>query len=91
MDIEGDKCVPDAFKTMLSQVWNQIVPIRLTLLTGADGMVIQGTKVLKSHELRERMHVVREGLPARHVLVRIVKYDGNQREPQWTDIERGDC
>jgi len=27
IDIEGDKCIPGAFQTMLSKVWNEIAPI----------------------------------------------------------------
>jgi hypothetical protein len=91
IDIEGDKRIPDAFKAMLSKVWNQTIPIQLTLLTDVDVMAVQGTKVLESWEIRTRMRVVREGAPARDVLARVIKYDGNQREPQWTDTERGDC
>ena len=34
------------------------------------------------------MYVVREGAPARDVLARIVKYDGNLKEPRGIDIEQ---
>ena len=34
------------------------------------------------------MYVIREGAPARDILARIVKYDGNLKEPRWTDIEQ---
>ena len=33
VDLEGDKCVPGAFKTMLPKVQHQIIPVRSTLLT----------------------------------------------------------
>ncbi|KAF9650933.1 hypothetical protein BDM02DRAFT_3127282 [Thelephora ganbajun] len=89
IDIEGDKRIPDAFMNMLSKVWNQVVLIRLTLLTDTDTMAIQGTKVLESREIRTRMYVVREGPPAREALAQIIKYDGGRREPQWMVIERG--
>ena len=52
-------------------------------------MSIQGTQVLESREIRTRMHIVREGAPARDVLARVIKYDGDRKEPRWMDIERG--
>ena len=87
IDIEGDKCLPGAFSTMLSKVWNQLVPIPFTLLT--DIMAIQGDKVLESREIRSGIRVVREGAPARDALVSVTMYDGDRREPRWMDIERG--
>jgi len=59
------------------------------MLTGTEFMAIQGTKVLESREIRTTMHVVREGAPARDVIARVIKYDGDRHEPQWMDIERG--
>ena len=54
-----------------------------------DITAIQGTKVLASREIRTRMISVHEGAPARDVLARVIKYDGNEAEPRWMDIERG--
>lgn len=71
---------------MLSKVRSEKFPTWLTPLTDVG---TQGTKVLESREIRTRMHTVREGAPATDVLARIVKYDGKQGEPRWTDIERG--
>jgi len=66
IDIEGEKCLPDAFSTMLSK----------------------GTKVLESREIRTTMRVIREGAPARSTMAQIMRYDGNQKDPRWMDIER---
>jgi len=74
---------------MLSKVWSGIAPIQFTLLTDVDATVIQGTKVLESSEIRTRVHTVREGAPPTEAMAPVTKYDGNQREPQWVDIERG--
>ena len=52
-------------------------------------MGIQGTKVLESQEIRATMQVVREGAPDMRALARIVKYDGNLRDPQWVDVDQG--
>jgi len=65
IDLEGDKCVPDAFATLLSK----------------------GTKVLESREIRTTVSAVREGASG-EVWAGITKYDGNQKEPEWVDIER---
>ena len=35
------------------------------------------------------MQVVREGCAATDVLARIVRYDGDNREPKWMDVEKG--
>ena len=36
-----------------------------------------------------KMRVVREKAPAKDILVRIAKYDGNLKEPRWMDVEQG--
>jgi len=74
---------------MLSKVLNLIFPIQLTLLTDTDVITIQGTKVLESREIRTMLQAVREGAPARDVLARVIKYDGNRQRPQWRDMEQG--
>ena len=33
------------------------------------------------------MHATRAGAPAREALAEITKYDGNKKDPQWTDIQ----
>lgn len=33
--------------------------------------------------------VAREGAQPVDVCARVVKYDGNMKDPQWTDVERG--
>lgn len=33
------------------------------------------------------MVMLREGSPAGNILVEIIKYDGHQQEPGWTDVE----
>lgn len=86
-DVLGDQYLPCAFETMLSKVCRRIAPVRFTLLTGIC-VAIQGTKVLENREIRTTMYVVREGAPAKDVLARIVKYDGNLKEPRWIDIEQ---
>jgi hypothetical protein len=53
-----------------------------------ETMLSKGTKVLEDREIRTTMYVIREGAPARDILARIVKYDGNLKEPRWTDIEQ---
>ena len=58
-------------------------------LTDVNTTAIQGTKVLANREIRARMLSVHEGAPARDVLARVIKYDGNEAEPRWMDIERG--
>jgi len=50
---------------------------------------IQGTKVLESREIRKPMHVLGEDAPEDHISARIVKYDGNIKEPQWMDVDEG--
>lgn len=36
------------------------------------------------------MRVVREGVPEENgALMRMVKYDGSEKEPQWMDVEPG--
>ena len=44
---------------------------------------------MKSQEARVKMRVVRERAPAKDILVRIAKYDGNVKEPRWMDVEQG--
>jgi len=53
-----------------------------------ETMLPKGTKVLESREIRTTMYVVREGAPAKDVLARIMKYEGNLKEPRWVDIEQ---
>jgi hypothetical protein len=48
---------------------------------------IQGTKVLENREITRSMASVREGAPAGKILVEIIKYDGDQKEPAWMDTE----
>ena len=50
---------------------------------------IQGTKVLEDREIRMRMDVIGEGAPRSDVMVAVIKYDGDQKEPQWIDFQRG--
>ena len=45
--------------------------------------------MLESREIRAKMQVVREGCAATDVLARIVRYDGDNREPKWMDVEKG--
>jgi len=55
---------------------------------GAFGnMLSKGTKVLENREIRRKVRVACEGAPQKDVLVRIVKYDGNLRDPEWMDVE----
>jgi len=65
IDLEGDKCVPDGFTTLLSK----------------------GTRVLENREIKTSRWAIREGIPTGRVLAGIRKYDGNKKEPEWTDIE----
>ena len=84
----GQMCVPDGFVTMLSKVWHQIALFEKCLQM--DNTCIQGTRVLETHELRRRLRVVREEVPrGSSVLVRMIKYCGEEREPQWMDVEPG--
>ena len=54
-----------------------------------DTAVVQGTKVLESSEIRTRLQMVRKGAPPRDAFAQVTKYDGNQMEPEWMDIEPG--
>jgi len=51
-------------------------------------MLSKGTKVFEDREIIKSMHVAREGAPPRDALARMIKYDGNLREPRWTDTEK---
>jgi len=86
-DVLGDKYLPCAFETLLSKVGHESLPYD-SLYLHADAVGFQGTKVLEDREIRTTMYVVREGAPARDILARIVKYDGNLKEPRWTDLEQ---
>jgi len=44
---------------------------------------------MESRELRTSLYVVGEGAPVNDVIAPIVKYDGDQEEPCWIDVERG--
>ena len=35
------------------------------------------------------MHVLGEDAPEDHISARIIKYDGNIKEPQWMDVDEG--
>lgn len=35
------------------------------------------------------MRVTREGAPETRAHARIIKYDGNEKEPRWMDVQRG--
>ena len=51
---------------------------------------IQGTPIPEDKELRKRLRVVREGdAGGSGALVRIIKYHGKEREPEWMDVEPG--
>ena len=88
IDPEGDKCVPDAFDTMLSKVSRQTTLVPLIPLTG-ECIYMKGTRVLENREIRTRRCAVREGAPTKNVLSKITKYHGSQKEPEWMDVERG--
>jgi len=51
-------------------------------------MLSKGTKVFEDREIIKSMQVAREGAPPRDALARMIKYDGNLREPRWTDTEQ---
>jgi len=74
---------------MFSKVWTGVVPFRFILLISTNVVKIQDTKVLESQEIRTKMCLVRKRTPAKEAKARIIKYDGNQREPRWMDIEQG--
>jgi len=50
-------------------------------------MLSKGTKVLESREIKRSMCSVRESEPTTDILVQITKYDGNEEEPRWMDVE----
>jgi len=54
-------------------------------------MLSKGTKVLESREIKRSMCSVREGEPTKDILVQITKYDGNEEEPRWMDVETNRC
>lgn len=89
IDLEGDRCVPDAFTTMLSKVSRQVTLIPFVPLIMDGCIYTKGTRVLESREIRTKRWSIREGGPTRNVLAQIVKYHGNQEEPEWMDVERG--
>ena len=61
----------------------------LTWRCGLDFTILQGTKVLKDHEIRRSFNVTAQGNPPRHTSPRISKYTGNLVSPKWVDIEPG--
>ena len=50
---------------------------------------LQGTKVMKDHEVRRGFHFVTEGGAQRQVSTPITKYIGAQTAPEWIDVEPG--
>ena len=88
IDELGHTCVPDGFVTMLSKVWHQITLYETCLQI--DNAGVQGTRVLETHEVRKRLRVVREGAAGgTGALVRMIRYRGDKREPEWMDVEPG--
>ena len=61
----------------------------LTWRCGLDFTILQGTKVLKDHEIRRSFNVTTQGNPPRHTSPRISKYTGDLVSPKWVDIEPG--
>jgi len=51
-------------------------------------MLSKGTKVLETRVIRKRVRVTREGAPETRAHARIIKYDGNEKEPRWMDVQR---
>ncbi|KAF9783214.1 hypothetical protein BJ322DRAFT_1110093 [Thelephora terrestris] len=69
-------------KTFIDELGHTCVP------DGYVTMLSKGTWILETQELRKKLRVVREGGPGGSgALVRIIKYDGKEREPKWMDIE----
>jgi len=50
-------------------------------------MLPKNTKVLEDRVIRKKVRVTREGAPESNAYARIIKYDGDQKDPQWMDIE----
>jgi len=69
-------------KTHIDLEGDMCVPDAFTTLLS------KGTKILESREIRTTVSVVHEGTSTGKVWAGITKYDGNQEEPEWVDIER---
>ncbi|KAF9783743.1 hypothetical protein BJ322DRAFT_876964 [Thelephora terrestris] len=51
-------------------------------------MLSKGTKVRESREIRTKMHLLHECSPAGTAFAEVIKYDGDQKEPRWMDVEQ---
>ena len=85
VDEMGERCVQDAFHTMLTRVRHAV----LTWCLGLDFIIMQNTKVLADHEIRHSFHVTAQGSPPRSCYAGISKYTGDLSAPEWEDVEPG--
>ena len=75
--------------TILKSCYRGFVIHRILSTILDNFITLQGTKVLKNHEVRRGFHCRTEGHPQRRASPSFIEYTGAQTAPRWTDVELG--